>query len=327
MTDKENYLEAITYGKPDHVPYVFSSVQIVGLMPNVTLDYPMGEADDGFGIHWVPSPDGPMPDNTNLALTADNITEWRDIVKIPNLDALPWDLWAQKELENADHEQKAFFHMSNNGIFDRLVALMGYTEGLSAMIEEPEAVYDLLGALADYKIDLFNHICEIYHPDVIQYVDDMATASSLFMSPDMYRELIKPHHARIIAAIQENGAIPEQHCCGKCEAIIDDFVEIGIRSWFPAQLSNDLKGIKKRYQGKLALCHGLDSQGVFSDINVSEEAIRKDVRRAIDDYAEGGGLMILPVLLGGDFQEVMMGTERRYAIIQDELKKYGKYHY
>ncbi len=323
MTEKQNYLEALTFGKPDHVPYVMTAAQVAGILPNDTIEFPEHGDYDAFGVHWLHGADGSMPDNSSFMMDTDSITEWRDIIKFPDLEQYPWEQWADIELADVDRGERAVYILSNNGIFDRYITFMGYTEGLISMLEEPEAAYDLMGAIADYKIDYINYICKYYKPDVFHYQDDLATASGLFMAPDLYREIIKPHHARVIAAIRDNGVIAEQHCCGRCEDIVDDFVEMGVQSWYPAQLSNDLDAIKKKYQGRLAFNHGLDSQGVFADPNPPEEVIRQEVRRAVDHYASGGGLVIMPCLLGGDLMEVLAGTERRYAIIQDELKKYG----
>ncbi len=327
MTEKQNYFEALTFGKPDHVPYVMTATQVAGIIPNDVIEFPTHSEYDAFGVRWHQAPDGAMPDNSSFLLDTDTVPEWRNIIKFPDLEQYPWEQWAQAELEHIDREEKAVFILSNNGIFDRYITLMGYTEGLVSMLEEPEAVSELFEALADYKIDYINHICKYYKPDVFHYQDDLATASGLFMAPDLYREIIKPHHARVLAAIRDNGVFVEQHCCGKCDDIINDFVEMGAQSWFPAQVSNDLDGIRKKYFGKLAFNHGLDSQGVFADPDVSEADIRKEVRRAVDSYSEGGGLVIMPCLLGGDITDVLAGTERRYAIIQDELKKYGSKYY
>ncbi len=329
MTVRENYMAAMNFDNPEYVPYTMSSINMLGAIPNAYFEQPVPMGPDGigkiakdqFGVEWTATADGMLPVNSHFLL--DDVTKWREVVKIPDVENYPWKETAEKELAMADPNKVGYVIM-NNGIFDRLMACMGFNDGLCALYEEPEACAEFFEAIADYKIAYIDKVCEYYHPDIIHYVDDLAHANGLFMSPDTYRELIKPQHQRIVKAIRDHGVFMEQHTCGKCEAIIPDYIEMGVQAWFPAQPSNHLKEIHDTH--KLALDYGMDTQGTLRDKDVSEEVLRSETRKAVDELGGGGGLSIMTgALLGSTLEEMMGGGDRRMKIIADELEKYGKY--
>ncbi len=331
MTPKENFMAAMRFEKPEYVPYTLNEINMMGAIPNMQFEQPvpMGPegvgkiAKDAFGVEWTATADGMLPVNDHFLL--DDVTEWREVVKMPDVENFPWKEMAEKELAAAD-PNKVNYVVMNNGIFDRLMACMGFNEGLCALYEEPEACAEFFEAVADYKIAYIDKICEYYKPDIIHYVDDLAHANGLFMSPEIYRKLIKPQHQRIVKAIRDHGVFMEQHTCGKCEAIIPDYIEMGVQAWFPAQPSNHLKEIHASH--KLALDYGMDTQGALRDKDVSEEVLRSETDKAIDELGDGGGLAIMGgALLGSTMEELLGGGDRRMQIIQDELEKHGKYSY
>jgi hypothetical protein len=77
------------------------------------------------------------------------------------------------------------------------------------------------------------------------------------------------------------------HCCGRCEDFIEDWMSFGVSSWNPAQVMNDLAGIKKKYGNKMALIGCWDSSGPASWSGSSEDLVRQAVRDCIDRYAPG----------------------------------------
>jgi hypothetical protein len=79
------------------------------------------------------------------------------------------------------------------------------------------------------------------------------------------------------------------HNCGRCEDFIDDWRDFGVVSWNPAQTSNDLLAIKKKYGNSLVINGAWDIVGNLADPDVSEETVKESVYRTIDTYAPGGG--------------------------------------
>ncbi|MDR1509685.1 MAG: hypothetical protein LBS53_08605 [Synergistaceae bacterium] len=130
-----------------------------------------------------------------------------------------------------------------------------------------------------------------YKPDIIDITDDTASAQNPFISPDMFRRLIKPFHAKMGQLGMDHGLPIMMHNCGHCEAFIEDWLDYGVSSWNPAQVMNDLVGIKKKYGNKLVLIGCWDSSGPPGWPGAPEVVVRQAVRDVIDTFAPGGGFI------------------------------------
>ncbi len=134
--------------------------------------------------------------------------------------------------------------------------------------------------------------------DIVVTGDDVASQAGPMMSPAMYRRLIKPHHARMFAAIRENTkAKIYLHSCGNVYRLIGDFIEIGVDLLNPVQVSagemGDTARLKREFGDRLSFCGGIDTQKVLPF--GSPEDVRAEVRRRIRDLAPGGGYIAAAV--------------------------------
>ena len=93
-------------------------------------------------------------------------------------------------------------------------------------------------------------------------------------------------------------------------------VDLGIDIWQGAIAQNDIVAIQKITEGKLAISGGIDGPAI--DIaNITEEAIRAEVRRAIDTYCPQG--RYYPGIPNG-----ICFREWNNSIFMDELIRYGR---
>ena len=130
--------------------------------------------------------------------------------------------------------------------------------------------------------------------DVVRVGDDIAMQSGPIMSPAVYREMIKPYHRELFKFIKEQtDAKLMYHCCGDVTKLIDDFIEIGVDILNPVQVSAsnmDTKILKRKYHGKIIFWGSVDSQKVLPE--GTEDDVRAEVRKRIDDLAAGGGFVL-----------------------------------
>lgn len=320
MTERENALLVYHHKKPEWTPVYMESTFVTGFWSNNECGL-RGEkvsdtvAKDVFGVEWELSHGSPMPVNGKYILN--DITDWRDI-SFP--EPKSWDWKGMSEFELKDYDgTKLLTYFCEQGCFDRLTQLMGFENALVALLLEPEECSAFFARMADYKMEVIECVAKYYHPDVFCYTDDLAKADSLFMSPETYREIIKPHHTKIIQAIIDNGMIPEQHTCGKWDAIADDYVEMGIESVFPSQASNDLVGIQKKYGDRLVINGGFDSQGPAGREDATEETLREEARRMARSYAVNGGYICIPMI--GDMMGPTPHQIQNIGIICEEFHK------
>lgn len=285
MNAKENYLAYLNHENVEWIPNPFAEVTFAGGGLETFENGPAGGGEDGFGCRWhsTNSANGqPVPEPNFYVL--DDVENWKDVVKFPNLDEFDWEEAAKTQLAGINRDERAVEYHSWNSQFLRLTHLMGFENGLCALVESPEACYDLMDAVTNYKIQIIERAAKYFKPESFVNYDDVATERGLFMSPDAYRKLIKPHHKRMNEAAKAYGMLPQQHCCGFCEEIIPDFIDEGAVAWQAAQPSNDIVNIIKTYKDKFSVTGGYDTLGRPGTPDVTQDEIKAEVARCMNTY-------------------------------------------
>lgn len=319
MTPKENYLAVMAHRKPEWVPVYSKPVRWnVGLMDPFEKG-PAGGGLDGFGVVWKDDGFGACPSTDTYVVT--DITKWREQTFFPDLDTIDWAAKAEKELSGANRETCVIEYCMGNGPFERMLALMGLEELTYAFYDEPEACKDYLDAWTAYKIKHIDLVAEYYQPDFISIFDDVAFETGMFLSPALYREFISPVHKRCNDVILAHGIQPIQHCCGKAELLVEDFIAEGAVAWSSVQPVNDIVGILQKYGHQLTIIGGFDTNGLPARMDSTEEMRRAEVRRVLDTYAPYGSFMISNLIVSGKTPEE---TRRMSAQCMDEAVNYGK---
>lgn len=289
---KENLLKFLNHEPTPLIPIFMGSTETAGFgaLPGPWIEKgPIGGGYDGFGVRWITPASGsgapiPAPDEFIL----EDVCDWREVIKFPDLDSFDWAADAQKYLGHVDRSKTLVDFGLGNGVFERLAAFMGFEEALCAMLTDPEEVDALFTALTDWKIAFAKKVKQYYDPDTITYYDDVATERDLFMSPATYRQLIKPHHKRFVEAVKEMGMIPLYHCCGKAESIVEDMIDCGWAAWTSMQPSNDICTLIEKYGDRLGFIGGFDTNGKPARPDASFDEIRAEVRRCLDTYGKYG---------------------------------------
>ena len=197
--------------------------------------------------------------------------------------------WSKAEEQAAavDRSQHFVEYFCAQGLFERSHFLMGMEEAFCAYLEEPEAMQEMLAAIAEYKKAVIKEAAFHLHPDVIFFQDDWGSKQNLFLPPDVWREMIKPLQADIAKTIHECDMLYVHHADCICEPIVEDMVEIGIDIWQGVIPQNDIVSIQERTQGKLAMIGGIDGPAI-DDEDTPDAAIVAEVHRCIDTYCPAG---------------------------------------
>ena len=304
LTEKENFMKCINGETPDWVPRYYMGVdpystvgpQCMSVMSS--FNGPPRRTENGFfdmwGVEYVATAETgwqslPKPNDFIL----DDIRNWRDVIKVPDISEIDWDLVAKRDEESRTFNPADVATMGGGGggFFMNLMNFMGFTNGLIAMFEEPDEVHAMFDYMCTYFEEVVSKVLPRYPIDIFTVGDDTATATNPFISPLMYRELVKPYTARVAKLANEKNMPVMMHDCGRCEDSIEDWRDFGVNSWNPAQIVNDLKGIKEKYGNELVLIGCWDSQGPAGWDTCTEELMRSEVRKTIDAYAANGGFM------------------------------------
>ena len=335
LTEKENFMRMFRGETPEWVPFydygMFPGGPRRGCNMMITAacaTTPAGGGKDFWGVNWVPTTSTmnallPEPDNFIL----DDITKWHDIIKAPDLSDVDWDAMAKKQVEDMtamgilDRENQALALSTHVGYFQMLMAFMGFTEGLCAMHEDPDEVKALMEYMCDFYSMVERHMIEAVKPEIFQIIDDTAAQAAPFISPETYHELVWPFHKRQADIATEYGIPVAMHCCGHCDVFVQDWIDIGVRAWDPAQPVNDLDAVKAKYGNDLIIIGAWDPTPRTLSDRITEEELRQEVRDTIDRYGKDGGYAWCMGLMRS------IGHEDEYDhknwILQDEAYRYG----
>ena len=307
MTEKENYFKLLRGEQPDWIPRYTVFISKSGKGP-VTMVAPSlfwahhapgTVAKDCWGVTYVPvesAGGAKIPQSYDFVLK--DIRDWRKVIRLPDISEIDFETEAKEQLAGIDRNETAVMYDLNCGLFQLLMSLMGFTEGLCAMFEEPDEVKALFDYLNGFIYEVNARCVDLYKPDMFALVDDTATWRNPFISLDMFRDLLKPFYAVQFQLAKERGCGVDIHNCGRCEDFIEDWFDLGIVSWNPAQTSNDLVGIKKRYGNSLILEGCWNARDELLDPNVSEQTVKDSIKRTFDTFAPGGGYMFTGSFLG-----------------------------
>lgn len=321
MTEKENYLHFLRGEDVDHAPQ-FDFMWMVG--PSVLYKdrNPDQSGFDFYGVEYEVSLDAgggfiPIPGKFLL----DDITRWRDVVKNPDLSDVDWETMAKNDLARFDRSQVPVCANFIPGFFQCLINFMGFTEGLCAIYEEPEECKALMDYIGDFYCQVAEKMVEYYKPDMMWLPDDVATERAPFISKESYKEIFMPAIAKYTKVFTDAGIPVQMHNCGHVEDFIDLWVDAGITGWDPAQISNDILGIHKKYGKNLAIIGAWDSSGVVARLDVTDEMLVDEVHKWCDTYLSQGAFGFMGSVIGrfGD-PEIM----RKNEVIQKEFLEYSK---
>ena len=315
ITEKENFLLCLEGKQPEWIPSYFDANAFLFSAAATRKIDAKGRDMDIYGIEFVATPDGALPENTKSGnFLLKDITKWKDVM--PNINWANYDWEAEARMHNAKINRDHQLVNSVSGyIWEQLHYMMGVENALLSLVIEPEAAYDCLNAMADIVIEALRYQHKHLKPDMVILMEHIATLRGPLMSPRTYREIIKPVHKKVCDAIIELGAMPIMHCDGYIEELIPDYVEIGCKMIKPLQPCNDINLYKEKY-GLLAI-GGWNAFGRGNQADTTEEEARASVRLAMDTYGPGGRYCFWQSGLTPRYNKIA-------EWIADEARVYGK---
>lgn len=323
ISPRENYLRLMKNDNPQYICHADVYTEGVFNDPirkHIQNRVPGKITKDAFGVSWkwIEGHVSANPYITEETKVIKDIRHWDKYLNVPWVRDMKID-WseAEKRANEFDRKNKLLMVGCFSGIFELSHYLMGFEDALTNYLEEPEAMTELLTVLSDFKIDYMKALIDHLKPDMVHFHDDWGNKRNLFMSPQTWRKMIKPHYERIYGYIKSRGVIIQHHADCVCAPIVEDMVELGIDIWQGIIPQNNIPEIQKRLKGKMALQGGLDCTG-FDRPGWNEEEVRREVRRCVDEYVPAG--YFIPEVPNG--APLTPGIN---DIIIDELNSYGEH--
>ncbi len=181
------------------------------------------------------------------------------------------------------------------GIVHQGMFLRGFSDWLKDLYKNRAFITRMMEVITDYWVQLADNALDAVGNDVdIVYVgDDLAMQSAPLFDPQIYRQLIKPHHRRMFETVKSRGHRIVYHSCGAVAPLIEDLIDVGVDAINPVQVnaSNmDPQGLKEAFGDRISFWGGIDTQRILPFGTPDE--VRVEVRRIIGILGANGGYIL-----------------------------------
>jgi uroporphyrinogen decarboxylase len=179
-------------------------------------------------------------------------------------------------------------------LFEMVFRVRGIEQTLLDMAASPGLAHAMLAQAADFALCLAREACSRFALDWLWTGDDVGGQQGMILSPATWRDMIRPHLARIFEVGKSRGLWVAYHSCGSIRPIIPDLIEIGLDVLNPVQCNcpgMEPLELKREFGHQLAFMGGVDTQGLLP--NGSAEEVYRETRRLVEGMtADGGGYIL-----------------------------------
>jgi len=182
------------------------------------------------------------------------------------------------------------------GVIHQGQFLRGFGDWLKDLYKNRAFAARMMDMIAERWIAVAENALDICGDDVdiVFFGDDLAGQMAPLFDPKIYRELIKPCHARMIDAVKRRADVKVlYHSCGAVSQMIDDLIDIGVDALNPVQVgAGDMEpaSLKQRFGDRIAFWGGIDTQRVLPFGSPGE--VCDEVNRVIDILGQDGGFVL-----------------------------------
>ena len=175
-------------------------------------------------------------------------------------------------------------------VFEMYWRLRGMEKTLMELVLNPTLTQRMLKRCVEFSIELSEAACQRFDLDWLWLGDDAAGQQSMLMSPDTWRQMVKPFLKQNADVGKRHGVYVAFHSCGAIRPIIGDLIEIGIDVLNPIQCNcpgmNPLE-LKKEFGKDLTFMGGVDTQGVLP--NGTADQVREATAELLEGMISDGG--------------------------------------
>ena len=321
MTEKENYLRAVRFERPDYIPmefYINDSCwqsypqeflcEQIERHPKLFAGYQIPEIPyhpefanvarkdepyrDDFGCVWKTTKDG-----ITGTVVEHPLKDWDKFsdFKAPDPDiccgigSVDWEQVKEQIRRTPDKIHKG--GLRHGHTFLQLCDIRGYDELIFDMVDEEPKLWDLIELIENFNKEIIKHYLDC-GVDVMTYPEDLGMQVGPMLSPEQFRKYIKPSYQRIIHPAKEKGIPIHMHSDGDIRLLVDDIIEGGVEIINLQDLVNGIDWIRDKFAGKTCIDLDIDRQTVtrFGTPEEIEALIRKEVTEL---GTKQGGLMMI----------------------------------
>jgi uroporphyrinogen decarboxylase len=258
---------------------------------------------DGWGVVWKRS------DASSPYMNVRGPLQHLDVPSSADLEPLPWPdgdyadsvdgLRPRLQQMRDETDFALVLRLQTAGSFYLGQRLRGFSEYLQDLILNPGFVEELqeraTAMVCAFASAVVGEVGDLI--DGVSFGDDLGTQTQPMMSPELYRKMQKPYHARFVETIHRHtDAKVILHSCGAIRPLLGDLIDCGVQVINPVQVNAagmDPGELKRDFGDDLSFWGGIDTQRVLP--TGSPEDVVGEVRSRIGDLGRGGGYVLAAV--------------------------------
>jgi uroporphyrinogen decarboxylase len=172
-------------------------------------------------------------------------------------------------------------------LFGFVRELMGAERALTAFIDEPELVHDMMEVNTEFLLELLPRVFEEAPISSLFFWEDMCYRNGPLISPAMFREFMMPRYRRITDLARSYGV--EEifvDSDGDVSELIPLWLEVGINGVYPMEVAAgmDVVALRREYGKDLLMTGGIDKRVLAQ----GQEEIDQELERVLPVAEEGG---------------------------------------
>jgi uroporphyrinogen decarboxylase len=232
--------------------------------------------------------------------------------------------WGEKAQNIRQKTDRALVARMPMGIVTQAQILRGFEGWALDLVLNRKFSDALHEKLAEIWIETGNRMLEALgdNVDILFFGDDYGAQNQLMLSPQMFRERIKPLLKQMVGSVKaKTKAKVVLHSCGSVYPLIEDFIDIGIDGLNPLQsTAKDMEPqkIKEKAGKDLALWGGIDTHVILP--KGTPKDVKEEVKSKIAILGEGGGYV-----LSADHNILMDVPPENLIAMFEGASEYGKY--
>ena len=316
LSEKENCLRVIEFRRPEWIPIDFDLMRsvilrhrgdLVDMMRRHPALFPAGRIESVAAIADAPG------EFRERRFTDDWGCEWREIeagilgqvvghpladwdrleaLRVPD-PARQWNWETERDRCRRQRERgelvNGYMGIVQGSFFDRLQFLRGLDNLLVDLLERPPQLDRLIALVLDYNMRLIRLWLDA-GVDLIHFHGDIGMQSTLMMSPETFRQALKPAYREMFQTCRRAGVHVKYSCDGCLLEIVDDLIECGVSYHDPQVRACGIDGIARAYRGRLCAMVDIDEQTLpFAQPGEIDAQIREIVNKV---GTPEGGLML-----------------------------------
>lgn len=201
--------------------------------------------------------------------------------------------------------------------------IRGYEEWLTDLLLNRSVAEALMDRVLEFQLEVYARALKVVgdRVDVVCFGDDIGFQDGPMVSPRIYEQVIAPRQRRVFDTLHARSPAPlYYHTCGSVASMIPQLIDMGVDVLNPVQVSAagmQPAALKSEFGNDLCFWGAIDTQSVLP--YGSTQDVRAEVRRRIDELADGGGYVLAAV---HNVQQGMPAAN--VAAMFDEARRYGR---